>query len=148
MTKILNKFLLLLKNLLLIVALLVTIYIIAFSYRNLEKSISDNLFEFISIILPFILLLIVNGINIFFKQKEVNDNLFYNITSFMVMLTILVFCLRSLFDQNMYLWHKNDYKINFNYFSDQLTAIKFLLYGLSFSNIILMINNKISKNMN
>ena len=148
MLKILNKMLLLFKNILLFLALIITIYIIMFMYKRLDKDLASNLMEFVSTIIPFILLIILNFLNMTLKQKNVNDNIFYNITSFLVVFTILIFCIRTLGDQNMYFWHKYDYKMNFNYFSDQIAPIKIMLYSLSVSNILLMIVNsiKIEKN--
>ena len=57
----------------------------------------------------------------------------------MVILMISVFCYRALFDQNMLMWHRYKYKINFSYFTDQIAPMKVSLYLLSFSNIILII---------
>ena len=141
MIKILNKMLLVLKNIMLPILMAVTIYIIIFTYKRLDKDVLG--LEFVLNIVPFLLIIILNMLNIIFKHDSIKNNIFYNITSFLVALTIAVFCLRALNDKNMYLWYKYEYKINFNYFSDQLAAIKMMLYGLSVSNIILIIANKI-----
>ena len=115
-----------------------------FMFKRLGKEVfGENLLEFINVILPFILTLIILIINIFMNHDNVKNNFFYNITSFLVMLTISVFCLRALFDQNMYLWHQYGYKINFNYFSDQIAPIKLMLYGLIIGNILLAIDGYI-----
>lgn len=146
MIKIINKLLYILKNIILPFLLVGTIYIIIFMFKRLEKDIfGANLMEFISVIAPFILLLIIFVINSILKQKNVSDNVFYNITSFLVMLTIGIFIYRALFDQNMYLWHKYGYNINFNYFADQIAPIKVMLYGLLVANILLMIEGYIKK---
>lgn len=142
MTKILNKLFYLLKNIMLPLLLVATIYIVIFMFRRLEKELfGANFLEFLSVIFPYLLLIILVITNVFMKQDTVKDNIFYNITSFLVMLTIFVFCYRAFTDQNMYLWNKYGYNINFNYFSDQIAPIKVMLYGLSFANIMLMIEH-------
>ena len=139
MTKIINKLLYILKNILFPVIFFATIYIVVFMFKRLEKDIfGANLME-------FILLLILNLITIFLNTKEVKNNIFYNITSFLVMLVISVFCYRALMDKNMFLWYKYGYNINFNYFADQVAPIKVMLYGLSLSSILLMIKGKIGE---
>ena len=146
MTKIINKLLYILKNILFPIIFFATIYIVVFMFKRLEKDIfGANLMEFIQIVLPFILLLILNLITIFLNTKEVKNNIFYNITSFLVMLVISVFCYRALMDKNMFLWYKYGYNINFNYFADQVAPIKVMLYGLSLSSILLMIKGKLEE---
>lgn len=149
MLKILNKFIYYVKNILLPILLIATIYIVMFMFKRLEKDIfGANLTEFLSVILPFILLLILLVINSILKQENVYNNLFYNITSFIIMITIFIFVYRALFDQNMYLWHKYGYNINFNYFADQIAPIKIMLYGLSFANVLLIIEGYLKKEKN
>ena len=144
MNKILNKMFYILKNILLPILLFATIYIIVFMFKRLEKEIfGANFMEFAGIIVPFILLIILLVINFFLKHDIVRNNLFYNLVSFIVMLTIFVFCYRTLFDQNMFLWHKYGYNINFNYFADQVAPIKVMLYGLSIANILLIVEEYI-----
>ena len=147
MVKLLNKLFYFLKNLMLPILLSLTIYIIIYMFKRLEKEVfGDSLMEFLSVIAPFIILLILSIINAFLTQKNVTNNIFYNITSFIVMLVIGIFCYRALLDKNMYLWHKYGYNINFNYFADQIAPIKVMLYGLSFANVILMIDGYIKDN--
>ena len=154
MTKILNKLFRILHIIMLPILLVATIYIVMFMFQRLEKEIFDaNFTEFLGVIFPYLLLIILNIINMFLKQNNVKDNLFYNTTAFLVMIVITVFCLRALFDQNMFLWHKYGYNMNFNYFSDQIAPMKVMLYGLSIANVVLMIdgyiksNNKSEKNL-
>ena len=145
MTKILNKLIYILKNILLPLTFIATIYITVFMFKRLEKDIfGANLFEFLKVVIPFIILLILILINSFLNIKAVKDNIFYNITSFIVLITISIFCYRALLDQNMFLWHKYGYNINFNYFSDQIASIQVMLYGLSLANILLIIKDKLS----
>ena len=140
MIKIANKIFYILKNIMLPIVLVATIYIIMFMFKRLEKEIfGANLMEFIGVIAPFVVILILSVVNATLKQDNIRNNLFYNITSFIVMFTICIFCYRALFDQNMFLWHKYGYNINFNYFADQVAPIKVMLYGLSIANILLMV---------
>ena len=114
-------------------------------FKRLEKDIfGANLFEFLKVVIPFIILLILILVNSFLNIKTVKDNIFYNLTSFIVLITISIFCYRALLDQNMFLWHKYGYNINFNYFSDQIASIQVMLYGLSLANILLIIKDKLS----
>lgn len=145
MTKILNKLIYILKNILLPLTFIATIYITVFMFKRLEKDIfGANLFEFLKVVIPFIILLILILVNSFLNIKIVKDNIFYNLTSFIVLITISIFCYRALFDQNMFLWHKYGYNINFNYFSDQIASIQVMLYGLSLANILLIIKDKLN----
>ena len=154
MTKILNKLFRILHIIMLQILLVANIYIVMFMFQRLEKEIfGANFLEFLGVIFPYLLLIILNIINMFLKQNNVKDNLFYNTTAFLVMIVITVFCLRALFDQNMFLWHKYGYNMNFNYFSDQIAPMKVMLYGLSIANVVLMIDgyikseNKSEKNL-
>ncbi len=144
MVKLLNKIFFHVKNLILPLDMFVTVYIIINMFRRLEKSVfGTNLLEFLEIIFPFILLLILWLMNLFLNHKKIQNNTFYNITSFLVVCTIFIFCYRAIMDENMLFWHKYGYKITFNYFSDQIAPIKVMLYGLSISNIILIINEHV-----
>ena len=144
MIKILNKLFYILKNIMLPLLLTVSIYIVTYMFQRLDKEMfGKDLPEFISIVIPFLILIVLYIINFALNQKNVSSNLFYNITSFIIMLTIGVFCYRALFDKSMILWHKYGYNINFNYFSDQIASIKVMLYGLSIGNVLLMIEGYI-----
>lgn len=146
MNKILNKLFYIAKNILLPITLALTIYIIIFMFKRLEKEIFGSSFlEFLGIVFPYFLILILTVINSFLEHKNVKNNLFYNLTSFLVMFVILIFCYRAMFDKSMYMWHKYNYNINFNYFADQVAPIKVMLYGLSFANILLIIEHYLEK---
>ncbi len=147
MTKILNKMFYYLKNIMLPLLMFATIYIVMMMFQRLEKEpFGANFGEFLGIILPFIVLIILLIVNTFLKHDEVRNSLFYNLVSFMVMLTIAIFCYRAMFDKNMVMWHRYKYNINFTYFTDQIAPFKVMLYLLSFSNVMLIIkgylNNK------
>ena len=144
MLKILNKIILHLKNIILIILFPITVYIIGYMFQRLGKEMfGEHLLEFVDVMFPFLLLIILNLVNLFLKQTEVKENFYYNITSLLCMIVISVFCYRALMDSNMYFLNKYTYHINFNYFSDQIAPIKVMLYGLSVSNILLMISNAI-----
>lgn len=144
MVKILNRLCFHLKNIVLLITLFATIYIVMFMFKRLEKDIfGANLMEFISIVLPFLVFIIISLVNLFFKHESIKDNTFFNITSLIVSITIAIFCYRALMDQNMLFWHKYGYNMNFNYFADQLSAVKVMLYGLSIADIILIISGSI-----
>ena len=53
--------------------------------------------------------------------------------------------IRSLTDSNLVLWHKTAYHINFDYFADQIFQIKAMLFGLFVTDILLIIEGKLSK---
>ena len=78
MTKILNKLIYILKNILLPLTFIATIYITVFMFKRLEKDIfGANLFEFLKVVIPFIILLILILVNSFLNIKTVKDNIFY-----------------------------------------------------------------------
>ena len=144
MIKLLNKLFFHLKNVILPIDLLATMYIVIFMFKRLDKVVfGPNFFEFMKIVLPFIVLFIIWLLNLLLNHEKIQNNTFYNITSMLVVCTIFIFCYRAIFDKNMLFWHKYGYKINFNYFSDQIAPIKVMLYGLSISNLLLIVNNKI-----
>ena len=146
MNKILNKILSFLRIILLLASFAITLYIILYMYYNLGKEPFGNSFmDFLAIMLPFIILLIFIVINMVLKNKLVSQNIFYNLTSVLVLGVILYMGYRAMFDQNMILWHKTDYHINFEYFADQLFQIKAMLYALSAANLFLLIEAYLGK---
>ena len=135
MTKIINGFFSILRFILLLVCFMISFYIIMNMYNRLEK----NMLECIPTMLPFVLLLFLFLINFIFKQKTVNNCLFYNITCCFAFIVILFAAYRSFFDSNMVMILKLGYKINFNYFADVIAPMKSMLYLLIISNIFLII---------
>ncbi len=135
MTKIINGFFSILRFILLLVCFMISFYIIMNMYNRLEKS----MLECIPTMLPFVLLLFLFLINFIFKQKTVNNCLFYNITCCFAFIVILFAAYRSFFDSNMVMILKLGYKINFNYFADVIAPMKSMLYLLIISNIFLII---------
>ena len=144
MINLFNKFFFHIKNVILAVDLLATMYIVIFMFKRLDKVVfGPNFLEFLRILLPFIILIIIWLLNLLLNHEKIQNNIFYNITSMLVVCTIFIFCYRAIFDENMLFWHKYGYKINFNYFSDQIAPIKVMLYGLSIANILFIINHYI-----
>lgn len=137
MIKIINSIFSVLKVLLLLISFVFSFFIIINMYRRLEKNMVDAIFNFI----PFVLLFILFAINIIFKQKSVNNCLFYNITCCLVFLMLLFAVYRTFFDRNMVVMIRLGYDINFNYFADIIAPMRAMLYMLSLSNVLLMIEN-------
>lgn len=135
MLKILNIMLNILKMLMLLISFVFTCFIIANMYNRLNKDIVTSFHNFI----PFVLLFILFSINFILKQKSVNECLFYNITCCLVFVMLLFVIYRTFNDKNMVVLLRTGYDINFNYFADIIAPMRFMLYGLSISNILLMI---------
>ena len=137
MIKIINNLLNILKMIMLLVCFVFSFYIIVNMYNRLGKDVLNSFSNFI----PFILLFILFSINFVFKQKSVNQCTFYNITCCLVFLMLLFSIYRTFCDRNMIMVLRLGYKINFNYFSDMIAPMRFMLYALSVSNILLMIGD-------
>ena len=138
MKKILNLMFDILKYILLLGAFAITLFIIVRMNARLNKSFSSVISEFI----PFLLIFILYVINLIFKQDGINNNIFYNLTSCIVFSTILVVGYRAFTDKNMVLNEKYGYGVDFNYFNTFIAYMKIMLYGLSVSNILFMIQPK------
>lgn len=136
MIKIVNTIFSFLKVLLLLVSFVFSFFIIINMYRRLEKNMIEAIFNFI----PFILLFILFSVNIIFRQKSVNNCFFYNITCCLVFGMILFAVYRTFFDRNMVVMIRLGYDINFNYFADVIAPMRAMLYMLSLSNILLMLD--------
>ena len=140
MEKIINGFFSILKFLLLLVCFMVTFYIIMNMYQRLEK----NIIECIPTMLPYVILLFLFILNFIFKQKSVNNCMFYNISCCFAFMVILFAAYRSIFDSSMVMILKLGYHINFNYFADVIAPMKAMLYLLIISNILLILIGKIA----
>ncbi len=136
MLKIINGLLNVLKMIMLLVCFVLTFFIIIKMYQRLDKDFIGSIPNFI----PFILLFIMFAINFIFRQKQVNQNTFYNITCVLVF-AMLGFCIyRTFCDKNMIVLTRLGYDINFNYFADVIAPMKVLLYGLTVSDLLLMLS--------
>ena len=111
MKKILNIMFIILKYILLLGAFAITLFIIVRMNARLSKSFSTVIPEFI----PFLLIFLLFVINLLFKQKGVNNNIFYNLTSCIVFATIILVGYRAFADKNMVLNEKYGYGVDFNY---------------------------------
>lgn len=146
MVKLFNKVFNILKVLMLVISFLATMYILIMMYVRLEKEpFGKDFMEFIGVILPYILLLIVFVINTVGKQKAVNESIFFNASAVTCFSAILLFCCRAFLDKNMVLWTAAGYDINFHYFADQVTQIKVMLYMILVIDIMLMLYGKLTK---
>ena len=140
MTNILKKILTKINILLLVISFFFIIYINVYQFFSLDNNpFGKNFFEFFSILLPFVLLMSLYFINYINKHHTVNDNVAYKIVSLFSLIVILYILYRSIFDDNLILWHKTNYHINFDYFNNNLLPMNLILYGLSLVNIILII---------
>lgn len=138
MKKILNIMFIILKYILLLGAFAITLFIIVRMNARLSKSFSTVIPEFI----PFLLIFLLFVINLLFKQKGVNNNIFYNLTSCIVFATIILVGYRAFADKNMVLNEKYGYGVDFNYFNTFIAYMKIMLYGLIVSNILFMFQPK------
>lgn len=143
--KIFNKVLNVLKFILLFLVFIMVVYIQLFMYYKLESSeMFKSFLEFLIILLPFALTLLLFVINFLMKQNFVNNNILYNSGCVIAFVSILFICYRSLFDVNMIFRNIEGFDINFTYFNDQFSYIKILLYLICFVNGLLIIKNKFS----
>lgn len=126
-----------LKMVMLLVCFVFTFYIVINMYNRLGKDILGGISNFI----PFVILFILFSINFVFHQKSVNECTFYNITCCLVFLMLLFSIYRTFCDSNMLMVLRLGYKINFNYFSDMIAPMRFMLYALSVSNVLLMVTD-------
>lgn len=137
MKNILNTMLYILKFILFFIALGLSFYIILGMYNRLNK----NYLTSFSIVVPYILVIVIFCVNLFKNQQSVTKNIFYNLTCVLVFSTIIVICLRTIFDENMLLNSIMGHNINFSYFSDFLIFMKVMLYGLFLGNIFLILGS-------
>jgi len=148
MIKIINGILNISKTILLFICFVFTFFIIINMYDRLNKDLIDSIYNFI----PFLVLFILFSINFVLKQKSVNDCIFYNITCCLVFTMLLFSIFRTFNDKNMVVILRLGYSINFNYFADMIAPMRFMFYGLSISNVLLMLtelkifNNSSNKN--
>ena len=136
MIKAINLLLNIVKIIMLLVCFVGSFYIIITMYRRLDKNLFDSIKNFI----PFVFLFIMFSINFILKQKAVTQNIFYNLTCFLGLSVILFAIYRTLCDKNMIVMLRMGYNINFNYFADMIAPMKVILYGLSVSNILLILS--------
>lgn len=138
MKKIFNGLFYVFKFLLLIAAFALTLFVLIRMNVRLEKNIMSILPELI----PFAILLVLFIINMIFRQRGVNGNVFYNLTCCLVLSTIVCVSLRAILDTNMVLNEKYGYGVDFNFFDNFIAYIKIMLYGLSIADVLFMFREK------
>lgn len=143
MKKILNTFFCFFKFILLILSFGISLYIILSMYKRIDK----NIIESLPVFIPYIVLLLLFFINISLNQKTVNQNIFYNLTCCFVFGCVCMIGIRAILDDNMLLNEIMGYNINFSYFSDFISFMKIMIYGLIISNICFMIHEKDKEEM-
>ena len=136
MNQMINKIFCYLKVLLLLACFVFSFFIIINMYQRLGKNLVDAVFNFI----PYVILFLLFSINIVLKQKSVNDNMFYNITCCLVFGMLLFSVYRTFFDRNMVAFIRLGYNINLNYFADMIAPMRAMLYMLSVSNVLLILD--------
>ena len=95
-------------------------------------------FSIIMVFIPMVLVLISFVINFFFDKG--NKNILFNLANFIVLLSILIICLRTLFDKNMIMGIKEN--INFYFFQNHLKQIKILCYLIFIGNGLILFQEK------
>lgn len=141
MKTIINRLLITIKFLLLIITFIGVMYLLFNMYQKLDKNIDLN---FLLIMIPFIILLILFFVNLTFKMQDVLDNMFYNSGCTLSLLSIVYLIYRTMCDKNMLYYYK-DGNLNFTYFDEQINYIKIVLYLMIIINIILIVINYLSK---
>ena len=137
MTKILNGMFYLLKFLLIVLAFGSSLYVLVAMYRRLDK----NMIDLLRVFIPYIVLVVLWILNIFFRQQSVTKNVFYNLTCCLVFATIILLACRALFDESMILILKTKYHTNFDFFSDMLTFANVMIYGLCIADVFLALSD-------
>ena len=141
MKKVINKIFYYAKFVLFIIAFALSLYILLKMSMRLNKGYVDVVYTFI----PYIILLLLFILNAFIRNKNINDNLFYNISCCLVFFVNIIVSLRSIFDCNMILNKIYGYSINFAFFNDYLSFNKILFYGLIIASIFFMFSCNKSK---
>ncbi len=132
MVKIINKILFYSKIVFLLIAFVITLYILLIRMDTYGLS-PLSIFP---LFIPLLLVLIAFVFSFFLGIG--NDNLFYNLACVLVLLAIIVIDYRVVFDNNII----SKTTVNLNFFDLHTTKIKIMLYLTTVSNILLMIYEK------
>ncbi len=135
MSKLINKILFYSKIVFLLIAFVLTLYILLIRMDTNDLS-ALSIFP---LFIPLLLVLIVFVFSFFLNIG--NDNIFFNIVGVLVLLAIILIDCRTIFDNNII----SNTKINLNFFDIQTSKIKIMLYLTFISNILLMIYEKKNK---
>ena len=137
MKDILSKVFCFLKYILLVISFGLVFYGIMMTYSRLEKSLSDAVYVF----LPFFVVLILFLVSLIVRSEKINNNLLFNFVACFVFITIIMVCLRSIYDDKMLLFYR--YEMNFNpaFFADNLSIIEVMLYMVGGANSLLLLSH-------
>ena len=136
MTKLINRILFYTKVVFLLIAFIITLYILLMRMDINGSSILSLLPMFI----PLFGVLCVFVFSFFLNKGD--NNLFFNIGCVLVLLAIIIIDYRTLFDNNII----SVTKININYFDGQIIRIKLILYLTIIGNILLILKEKKENN--
>lgn len=134
MLNLLNKMFFYGKIFLHIIVFSISLYILLMMHDRYNFS----AFSIIMVFIPMVLVLISFVINFFFDKG--NKNILFNLANFIVLLSILIICLRTLFDKNMIMGIKEN--INFYFFQNHLKQIKILCYLIFIGNGLILFQEK------
>ena len=132
MSKILNKILFYSKIVLLLIAFVVTLYILLIRMDTNGLS----AWSIFPLFIPMFFVLMVFVFSFFLNIS--NDNIWFNLICVLVLLSIIVVDYRTVFDHNII----SNTVINLNYFDIQTSRIKIMLYFMFAGNILLAIIEK------
>ncbi len=132
MDKIINVILFGLKIIFLLIAFVITLYILLIRMDTLELGISSILPLFI----PLLLVLITFVFSFFLNIGR--DNIFFNLTCVLVLLAIIIIDYRTIFDSNII----SKTAINLRFFDLASSKMAIMLYLTFISNILLMFYEK------
>ena len=135
MDKLINKILFYIKIVFLLIAFVITLYILLIKM-------DINGLSALSIFPIFIPLFLVLSVFVFSFFLNIGDNnIMFNVSCILVLLAIIIIDYRTIFDSNII----SSTKININFFDIQTHKIKIMLYLTFISNILLMIYEKKKK---
>ena len=135
MNKIINKILFYVKVIFLLIAFVVTLYIMLMK-NDINGS---SMLSLISLFIPLLAVLTVFVFSLFLNNG--NDNMFFNICCVLVLIAIIIIDYRTIFDKNIV----SQYKLNIIYFDGQIMHIKIMLYLIFIGNLMLVFKEKKEK---
>lgn len=135
MNKVINKILFYAKIVFLLIAFVITLYILLMRMDMLDL----NVLSIFPLFIPLLLVLIVFVFSLFLNIGK--DNTFFNITCVLVLLAIIIIDYRTVFDNNII----SNTKINIRFFEMTSNKIMIMLYLTFISNILLAIYEKKNK---
>lgn len=135
MNKVINKILFYAKIVFLLIAFVITLYILLMRMDMLDL----NVLSIFPLFIPLLLVLIVFVFSLFLNIGK--DNTFFNIVCLLVLLAIIIIDYRTVFDNNII----SNTKINIRFFEMTSNKIMIMLYLTFISNILLAIYEKKNK---